>query len=280
MGISSSLISAQQLAAGMESGDDEDLLSARAAKDRSWTFGHVVIDEAQELTRMDWRMLIRRCPSRSFTIVGDVAQTSALGGARSWPTMLNPVFGQDRWHLGELTIDYRNPQEVADLASDFARREGLYISTVKAVREVEGSVSRHTVEHLEDLVGASISQILQLSSQYLSADGTGRIAVIADDELLSTLRAPLWEGVRKSLGQDESHRLQSQADGDDQIDLTNPEGIKGLEYDAVVLIQPGLIEQNSPNRLTAASDLFVSLTRPTQQLVIVRTKDDADSLPL
>ena len=50
---------------------------------------HIVVDEAQELTAMDWRMLIRRCPSRSFTIVGDVAQTSALGGTRSWRRMMD-----------------------------------------------------------------------------------------------------------------------------------------------------------------------------------------------
>lgn len=280
MGISSSLVSAQQLAEGMESGGDEDLLAARAAKDRTWTFGHIVVDEAQELTRMEWRMLVRRCPSRSFTIVGDVAQTSALGGARSWRTMLDPVFGPDRWHLGELTIDYRNPQEVADLAADFARGEGLYVSTVKAVREVEGSVKRVTLDHLEDLVGAGIEQILDLYSHYISHDGTGRIAVIADDELLSTMRAPLWKALTERLGEEEARRLQSQADTDDQIDLTNPEGIKGLEYDAVLLLQPGLIEENSPNRLTAASDLYVSLTRPTQQLVIVRTRDDLDALPL
>lgn len=280
MGISSSLVSAQRLAEGMESSGDEDLLAARAAKDRSWTFGHIVVDEAQELTRMEWRMLVRRCPTRSFTIVGDVAQTSALGGARSWQTMLDPVFGHDRWHLGELTIDYRNPQEVADLASDFARNEGLYVSTVKAVREMEDSVKRLTVDRLEDLVETSISEILQLHSRYISQDGTGRVAVIADDELLSTLRAPLWESILKNLGTDETHRLQAQTDGDAQIHLTNPEGIKGLEYDAVLLIQPGLIEANSPSRLTAASDLYVSLTRPTQQLVIVRTRDDRDSLPL
>lgn len=280
MGISSSLVNAKQLAAGMESGVDDDLLVARAAKDRTWTFGHVVVDEAQELTRMEWRMLIRRCPTRSFTIVGDVAQTSALGGARSWNTMLNPVFGNERWQLGELTIDYRNPQEVATLASNFARNEGLYVSTVKAVREIEGSVKRITLDRLDTLIDTTVDEIMRLSKEYLSTDGTGRIAVIADDELLSSMRAPLWDAIRDSMGTDEAHRLQSQPDNDDQIDLTNPEGIKGLEYDAVILVQPGLIEQNSPNRLTAASDLYVSLTRPTQQLVIVRTRDDNDSLPL
>lgn len=62
---------------------------------------------------MDWRMLIRRCPSRSFTIVGDVAQTSALGGTRSWRRMMDPLFGERNWQLNELTINYRNPKEVS-----------------------------------------------------------------------------------------------------------------------------------------------------------------------
>jgi DNA helicase IV len=141
-------------------------------------------------------------------------------------------------------------------------------------------VVRHTVQHADELIARAISEIVRLSAEFLASDGTGRIAVIADDELLSSLRAPLWEAIRASRGEDEAHRLQSQSDGDDQIDLSNPEGIKGLEYDAVVLIQPSLIEQNSPNRLTAASDLYVSLTRPTQQLIIVRTQEDQDALPL
>ena len=55
------------------------------------------VDEAQELTAMDWRMLIRRCPSRSFTIVGDVAQTSALGGTRDWKKTMTPLFGEHNW---------------------------------------------------------------------------------------------------------------------------------------------------------------------------------------
>ena len=96
-------------------GDDAELTAQRAAADREWTYGHIVVDEAQELTAMDWRMLIRRCPSRSFTIVGDVAQTSALGGTRRWSKSMNRLFGESHWDLNELTINYRNPQEVSEL---------------------------------------------------------------------------------------------------------------------------------------------------------------------
>ena len=133
-------------------GMDAELTAQRAAADREWTYGHIVVDEAQELTAMDWRMLIRRCPSRSFTIVGDVAQTSALGGTRSWRRMMDPLFGERNWQLNELTINYRNPKEVSQLASDFASSEGLYISTVNAVRGVPDSVKRLTLRD-DSLIG-------------------------------------------------------------------------------------------------------------------------------
>jgi len=63
---------------------------------------------------------------RSFTIVVDVAQTSALCGTRRWDRTMNRLFGELQWDLNELTINYRNPQEVSDLASDFAQKAGLY----------------------------------------------------------------------------------------------------------------------------------------------------------
>ncbi len=75
-GIGSGIVTSQMLVDNIN-GMDAELTAQRAAADREWTYGHIVVDEAQELTAMDWRMLIRRCPSRSFTIVGDVAQTSA-----------------------------------------------------------------------------------------------------------------------------------------------------------------------------------------------------------
>ena len=65
-------------------------LAERARHDRTWAYGHVIVDEAQELSAMDWRMVLRRCPSRSMTVVGDLAQTAAPGGADSWAQVLDP----------------------------------------------------------------------------------------------------------------------------------------------------------------------------------------------
>ena len=95
-----------------------DSTAERAAADREWTYGHVIVDEAQELSPMAWRLLMRRCPSRSMTVVGDIAQTGDLAGAvvlgrgalaRTWP---------DRWRLEQLTVNYRTPAEIADVADD------------------------------------------------------------------------------------------------------------------------------------------------------------------
>ena len=178
VGLGSGIVSSQMLVDQMN-GEGGEFIAQRAAADREWTYGHVVVDEAQELTAMDWRMLIRRCPSRSFTIVGDVAQTSALGGTRRWDRTMNRLFGERRWDLNELTINYRNPQEVSDLASDFAQKAGLYISTVNAVRTIPDAVRRIIVDGESDTIATAASHVAQLAKQFVDADGTGRVAVIA-----------------------------------------------------------------------------------------------------
>ena len=110
------VVDASVLAARYE--DEENLTPAeRAAADRTWAFGHVIVDEAQELSEMAWRMLMRRVPVKSMTIVGDVAQTGDLAGLPSWDQALAP-YVKDRWRLAELTINYRTPAEIMDVAAD------------------------------------------------------------------------------------------------------------------------------------------------------------------
>ena len=91
-------------------------VAERAAADREWTYGHLVVDEAQELSAMDWHVLARRCPSRSITAVGDLAQRSAPAGARAWVDVLAPLAG-DRFALRALTVNYRTPAEIMDAAA-------------------------------------------------------------------------------------------------------------------------------------------------------------------
>ncbi len=112
--VATDLLYAEDLAGRFVERDTRDL-AERAAADRDWTYGHVVVDEAQELSEMDWRVLMRRCPSRSFTIVGDLAQRRSPAGATAWGPVLAPYVA-DRWVYRELTVNYRTPAEIMTVA--------------------------------------------------------------------------------------------------------------------------------------------------------------------
>ncbi|MGH3723087.1 MAG: RNA polymerase recycling motor ATPase HelR [Mycobacterium sp.] len=109
------LLGAEDLAERFTERDTRDLVE-RASADRDWTYGHIVIDEAQELSEMDWRVLMRRCPSRSFTVVGDLAQRRSVAGATSWDSVLQP-YVPGRWVYRPLSVNYRTPAEIMAVAS-------------------------------------------------------------------------------------------------------------------------------------------------------------------
>ncbi len=109
------LLQADDLAFRFEEHDTRTLVE-RATADRDWTYRHVVVDEAQELSEMDWRVLMRRCPGRSFTVVGDLAQRRTAAGAVTWADMLDP-YVKDRWVYRSLTVNYRTPAEIMAVAA-------------------------------------------------------------------------------------------------------------------------------------------------------------------
>ena len=120
--VATDLLDASELANRFVERDTRDVAD-RAAADREWAYGHIVVDEAQELSEMDWRVLMRRCPSRSFTVVGDLAQRRSAAGATSWNAMLEP-YVPGRWAYRSLTVNYRTPAEImaiaANLLAEFA----------------------------------------------------------------------------------------------------------------------------------------------------------------
>jgi DNA helicase IV len=109
------MLYAEDLADRFIERDTRDL-AERAAADRDWTYRHVVVDEAQELSEMDWRVLMRRCPGRSFTVVGDLAQRRSAAGATSWDTMMEP-YVPGRWVYRSLSVNYRTPAEIMTVAA-------------------------------------------------------------------------------------------------------------------------------------------------------------------
>ncbi|WP_313885744.1 hypothetical protein [Fodinicola feengrottensis] len=125
-------ISAQQLA-NRYSSKEYETTAEKAAADRQWTFGHVIVDEAQELSSMAWRSLMRRCPSRSMTIVGDISQRSVAAGAGSWAEVLRP-YVRDRWRMAELTVNYRTPDEIMSVAADVLAEVSTDATAPRSVR--------------------------------------------------------------------------------------------------------------------------------------------------
>lgn len=126
------LLYAEDLADRFIERDTRELVE-RAAADRDWTYRHVVVDEAQELSEMDWRVLMRRCPGRSFTVVGDLAQRRSVAGATSWDTMLEP-YVPGRWIYRSLSVNYRTPAEIMTVAAALLAEFAPGVQPPKSVR--------------------------------------------------------------------------------------------------------------------------------------------------
>jgi DNA helicase IV len=231
-----------------------DSTADRAAADREWTYGHVIVDEAQELSPMAWRLVMRRCPTRSMTLVGDIAQTGDLAGAGSWDEVLAPFVAR-RWRLEQLTVNYRTPAEIAAVADDVLAAIEPGLAPPRSVRSA-GILPRAVATS----AGARDDTVAKVLAEEAGAVGEGRTAVLAPAARVTALRTRL-------LGQDDTAA--------DEVDLTAPvvvlpvSAAKGLEFDAVVVVEPAELLAESPR---GANDLYVALTRATQRLAVVHAE--------
>jgi DNA helicase IV len=222
---------------------EEDRRSAaeRAAADRTWAFGHIIVDEAQELSPMAWRLLMRRCPTRSMTLVGDPAQTAEPAGVGAWDKILQP-YVEDRWEHTRLAVNYRTPAEIMDLAAAVVRAEHPGFEPPGSVRSTG---VRPWIRATDDLPGAVAEAVAELTPD------EGRLAVIAPRDLHRRLAARL-DGVTAVAEPDLTHT----------VVLLDPRQAKGLEFDSVLVVEPGHY---------GTSDLYVALTRATQRLGVLHT---------
>jgi DNA helicase IV len=257
----SDLLDAGELALRHE--EEAGLTAAeRAATDRTWAFGHVIVDEAQELSEMAWRMLMRRCPGKSMTIVGDVAQTGDLAGLASWEQALGRYL-QDRWRLAPLTINYRTPAEIMVVAADVLAAIDPNLELPRSVRESGARPWRLRAEPA-GLPGLLAQAAVAVAGQ----TGEGRLAVIVPAGRLG------------ELGQAVSAALPGTAVGENP-ELESPvvvlsvRQVKGLEFDSVLIADPAGILAESPRGL---NDLYVAMTRATQRLGVVHGGDLPDVL--
>jgi DNA helicase IV len=290
-GLATPGVSAEMLADQFAALGPSLTVAERAESDRAWVFGHLVVDEAQELSPMAWRMLARRCPSRSWTVVGDLAQRGSAAGARSWAGVLDAV-AEGRWREHRLTVSYRTPGRVLAVAEGLARANGLPVTAVRSVRD--GDFDPQVVQRseadpkavlgaVEDLLGWGDGQPGEGDGQPGERDGqqgerdgqqgerdgqhggeglplAGTVAVVApagEVAGLTDLLAQRWPG---RVG--DATTTASAV----RVSVLRPDQIKGLEFDDVVVVEPAAIVRSSRRGL---SDLYVALSRPTRRLVVV-----------
>jgi len=243
------LVNAKALADNFAELGDRATMSERAALDRSWTYGHVVIDEAQELSPMQWRLVLRRGPLRSFTVVGDIAQAASAAAATSWKDALKPVLDAsleaDRWRLEELTVNYRTPSQIATVAETVAIAHQLPITPSRAVR-----ASQWPVEVVTD-VADTVRRDRSLHS--------GTLAVIVVDADIDALHTTLTGEFGDDVGLGALGLTRD-------IALLTPQDAKGLEFDAAIVVDPSAIIAASER---GAGALYVAMTRATQRLYVV-----------
>jgi len=257
---SGALVSAEMLADRFAAGGPLLTTAERAAADRTWTYGHVVVDEAQELSAMAWRALLRRVPTRSLTIVGDVAQTSSPAGTRDWARMLDPVLGSS-WRLAELTVNYRTPAAVAAAARSVAVAADLPVSPLTSARDVPGALVTEPVD-AAGLAAAVARHAEKAVAEVSDTSGAGRVAVVAVAGALPGLVAALQDAGLDPRTADP----RGTADLDAPLVALTPAETKGLEFDIVVLVEPTDVLEGG------AGDVYVAMTRPTRALHVVHTR--------
>ncbi|WP_163511472.1 HelD family protein [Fodinicola acaciae] len=226
----------------------------RAAADRQWTFGHVIVDEAQELSPMAWRAVMRRCPSRSMTVVGDISQRSVAAGAGSWDEVMRP-YVRDRWRLAELTVNYRTPDEIMAVAADVLAEVSAGATAPRSVRST-GVPPWHRQASADTLSG----ELVKAVEAELSQVGDGTLAVIAPAALVAELSGLLVDALPQAFTAPPPSLARAAV-------MTASQS-KGLEFDAVLVVEPQAIVAESEY---GGNDLYVSLTRPTQRLGVLHS---------
>ncbi|MFG2604738.1 HelD family protein [Streptomyces sp. NPDC048514] len=237
------IIDAERFAERQEEADHRSA-AERAAADRTWAFGHIIVDEAQELSPMAWRLLMRRSPTRSMTLVGDPAQTAEAAGVGSWADILEP-YVEDRWEHTRLGVNYRTPSEIMDLAAAVVRAADPEFAPPSSVRSTgERPWVRRAGGDLPAAVAEAVAEL---------TPAEGRLAVIAPRELHRRLAARL-DGVTAGAEPDLTRT----------VVLLDPRQAKGLEFDSVLVVEPAGY---------GTSDLYVALTRATQRLGVLYSRE-------
>jgi nucleotide-binding universal stress UspA family protein len=225
-------------------------LAERALDDREWVYGHVIVDEAQELSAMAWRAIARRATRKSMTVVGDLQQASHPAAARDWDAALG--WANDRLERHTLTVTYRITTQIAEAATELLRRAGGTPPALTPIRD-----------------GAPVTRVrlsLDELAEYAKAVARphGRSALIVADEMFSSIREYLSD----------DHFGFDNAALDAPIAVVTAQQSKGLEFDCVIVVAPHLLSEQR----ALGADIYVASTRATQELHLVTLPDGDHSL--
>ena len=224
-------------------------------------YAHVLVDEAQDLTPMQWRMVGRRGRTASWTIVGDPAQSSWPVPAEAAAARAAALEGKDV-HEFHLSTNYRNSAEIYAHAAEYAERVGLDADLPTAVRST--GVEPTVVEDVADLEAATREAVLAMASQV-----AGTVGIVVPVARRSDVNA--WLSSWPELA-DDAPGARAAIDssvapsGDDRVVVLTGLDTKGLEFDGIVVVRPQEIEDESA---TGRATLYVVLTRATQLLTTV-----------
>lgn len=200
-----------------------------------------------------------------MTIVGDIAQTGDLAGASSWGQMLSPYVA-NRWRLEQLTVNYRTPSEIADVADDVLAVIEPGLAAPSSVRSTGVPPRAVFVE-----AGGLDDAVAKVVAEEAGAIGEGRTAVLVPQARAAMLRERLL-GAAEAVP---AGPVGPDGPPDPEVDLESPvvvlpiSAAKGLEFDAVVVVEPAEVLAESPR---GANDLYVALTRATQRLAVVHAQ--------
>ncbi len=232
--------------------DEADALISGVSR----TFSHIVVDEAQDLSAMEFRVIARRSPARSLTVLGDLAQSTAVGGQERWDDALAELRLADgrppHGRVAELTMGYRVPAPILDVANRLLPTAAPNVRPARSVRE-QGRVP-------VIVAAPTIDAAVQLAASLAGQSTRASLAVLCPEVLLDDLAASLTAiGVAFTDG-----RIAGAVLGGG-VSLISARASKGLEFDDVIVVEPSLIIDED----RGARVLYVALTRAVQELVMV-----------
>ena len=238
------------------------------------TYGHIVVDEAQDLSPMELRVLKRRDLTGSMTIVGDMGQATTASSSASWNSVLEVLEPRRTPTRVDLTVSYRTPEEVLDFAAPTLRAAAVDLEPPRAVRRA-GFTPIVEVVDPRDFASSLVASV----RREIDVVAPGRVAVIATSARVEEIVELLTLG---GIAAVDPRDQDSKGLGADLVVL-GAEGANGLEFDATVVVEPGEIarrgatgdEKVTPRGLRT---LYVAMTRPTRRLAILSTAELPETL--